>query len=415
MTRQLTAAFVKTVRHQGARKRGDRHLDLHGLYLQVMPSGSKQWLQRITLDGKRSDYGLGAYPFMGLAEARRKAFENALAAREYRRAVARGEEPDLPPFERNRRVTVAVRTRNSENPLQVPDFTRVNGHGLTFADAFEACIAERSKHWRGAETARRSWRSSLRRHMQGFAQLPVARVDVDHLRRALEPLAPKTADKALRRIGTVFEWAIAGKHRTDNPARSLRKTWAGLKREEAEHRRALPHSEVGALLARVRGCDARADVRRAFELMVLTGLRPGEAMGARWEEIDLDSRTWVLPGARMKDGRQHRVPLSAQAVALLQASGPAVEGRVFSAPRGGPLDGKAFRELLARLGVTDATPHGFRSTLRDWCAETGVAREVAEAILAHRVGNSVEMAYARSDLFERRRATLAAFAAYVSG
>ena len=192
-------------------------------------------------------------------------------------------------------------------------------------------------------------------------------------------------------------------------------TPAGLKREEAQHRKAMHHSKVGALLARVRTCDASADVRRAFELMVLTDLRPGEAMGARWEEINLDERTWTLPGARMKDGRQHRVPLSAQAVALLQASGPAREGRVFSAPRGGPLGEKAFRELLARLGVTDATPHGFRSTLRDWCAETGVAREVAEAILAHRVGNSVEVSYARSDLLVRRRAAMSAFAAYVSG
>ena len=250
--------------------------------------------------------------------------------------------------------------------------------------------------------------------MAGFAQLPVARVDVGHLRRALEPLAPKTADKILRRIGTVMEWAVAGKHRADNPARSLRRTLAGLSRGEAQHRKAMHHAKVGALLARVRTCDARADVRCAFELMVLTGLRPGEAMRARWKEIDCDARTWVLPGGRMKDGRTHRVPLSAPAVALLRAAGPAGEGPVFRAPRGGPLGEKALRELLARLGVTEATPHGFRSTLRDWCAETGVVREVAEAILAHRNGNSVEQVYARSDLFERRRAVMDAWAAYVA-
>ena len=408
MSGRLTAAAVKSVRHRGGRC-ADRHHDGHGLYLQVMPSGSKQWCQRLSLDGKRSDYGLGAYPFMGLGEARSAAFKNALAAREYRRAVDRGEQPPLPAFELNRRATVAKR-----NGRPVPLVAAVAA-GLTFADAFEACIAERSKHWRGAEPALRSWRSSLRRHMGGFAPLPVARVDVGHLRRALEPLAPKTADKALRRIGTVFEWAIAGKHRTDNPARALRKTWAGLKREEAEHRKAMHHAKVGALLARVRTCDARADVRRAFELMVLTGLRPGEAMGARWEELDCGARMWVLPGVRMKDGRTHRVPLSAPAVALLRAAGPAGEGPVFRAPRGGPLGEKALRELLARLGVAEATPHGFRSTLRDWCAETGVAREVAEAILAHRSGNSVEQAYARSDLFERRRAVMDAWGAYVAG
>ena len=410
MSGRLTAAFVKSVRHRGGRARADRHHDGgHGLFLQVMPSGSKQWCQRLSLDGKRSDYGLGAYPFMGLAEARRKAFENALAAREYRRAVACGGHRDLPAFEASRLATVARR-----NGQPVP-LVAAPVAGIPFAAAYEACIVERAKHWRDPATALRSWRASLRDHMAGFAQLPVARVDVDHLRRALEPLAPKTADKALRRIGTVMEWAIAGKHRADNPARSLRRTLAGLSRGEAQHRKAMHHAKVGALLARVRTCDARADVRRAFELMVLTGLRPGEAMGARWEELDLDARTWTLPGARMKDGRQHRVPLSAQAVALLQACGPAGEGRVFCAPRGGPLGEKAFRELLARLGVTDATPHGFRSSLRDWCAETGVAREVAEAILAHRNGNSVEQAYARSDLFERRRAVMDAWAAYVAG
>ena len=118
----------------------------------------------------------------------------------------------------------------------------------------------------------------------------------------------------------------------------------------------------------------------------------------------------------MKEGRQHRVPLSARAVALLQASGPAASGPVFRAAQGGPLAPNAFRVgLLARLGVTDATPHGFRSTLRDWCAETDVAREVAEAILAHRNGNSVEQAYARSDMITRRRAVLDAYSAYVTG
>ena len=410
MSGRLTAAFVKSVRHRGGRARADRHHDGgHGLFLQVMPSGSKQWCQHLSLDGKRSDYGPGAYPFMGLAEARRKAFENALAAREYRRAVACGGHRDLPAFEASRLATVARR-----NGQPVP-LVAAPVAGIPFAAAYEACIVERAKHWRDPATALRSWRASLRDHMAGFAQLPVARVDVDHLRRALEPLAPKTADRALRRIGTVMEWAIAGKHRADNPARSLRRTLAGLSRGEAQHRKAMHHAKVGALLARVRTCDARADVRRAFELMVLTGLRPGEAMGARWEELDLDARMWTLPGARMKNGRQHRAPLSAQAVALLQACGPAGEGRVFRAPRGGPLGEKAFRELLARLGVTDATPHGFRSSLRDWCAETGVAREVAEAILAHRNGNSVEQAYARSDLFDRRRAVMDAWAAYVSG
>ena len=408
----LTAAKVKAVRHRGGRKRGDRHHDgAHGLYLQVMPSGSKQWIQRLTCEprGKRSDYCIGTFPGMGLREAREQAFANALAAHAYRRAVERGEEPEPPPFERNRRVTVARR-----NGQPVPGFGRADGHGPTFAAAFEACIVERAKGWKDPATDLRSWRASMRDHMAGFSRLPVARVDIDHLRAAIAPLTPATADKVLRRIGTVMTWAVAGKHRADNPAQVLRETLSGLKRPQAVHRKALDHADLPAFYARLLAGGSGADARGALALVVLTGVRSGEATGARWEEVDLEARMWTIPASRMKDAREHRVPLSEAACAVLRAAKPQAAGPVFRAPRGGPLAGKALLKVLADLGA-DAHTHGFRSALRDWCSETGVAREVAEAILAHRVGSSAEQAYARSDLLERRRAALQAYATYVTG
>ena len=218
--------------------------------------------------------------------------------------------------------------------------------GMTFTEAHEACITERSRHWRNPETDLRSWRADLRTHLKGIAALPVAGVDVFHLRRALEPLTLASRDKVLRRAGTVFEWAVAGKLRPDNPARALRKTWAGLKREEVKHRASMPWGEVPDFYARLKAKGVGPDARGALALAVLTAVRSGEACGARWEEVyglDSDSPVWVLPSARMNDGRAHTVPLSPQAVEVLRVAGPRKEGLVFRVPRGG-------RQLVASTG-----------------------------------------------------------------
>ena len=423
---QLTATFVRSVRHSGARTlkgdrreagtlRADRHHDgAHGLFLQVMPTGSKQWCQRLSLDGKRSIYGLGAYPFTTLAEARDQAFENERAAREYRRSVARGERPEVPAFELNRLATVARR-----NGRPVPIVAQQVA-GITFAEAFEACIVSRAKHWKDAQTSLRSWRADLRDHLKGLAGRKVAALTVDHLRQALDPLAPKTADKVLRRVGTVLDQAVADGHRLDNPAKVLRKTMAGLKRGEVVHRDALPYADVPAFYKQLLAGGTGADARGALALVVLTGTRSGEGRLARWEEVDMDERTWTVPAGRMKDGREHRVPLSEAACAVLRAAGPKATGPVFRSPWGNDVSDKTLlrvlRTVLAEAGIeAKASVHGFRSSLRDWCAETGVAREVAEAILAHRVGSSVEQAYARSTVIERRRSALEAWGTHVTG
>ena len=408
----LTARFVKSARHAGGRKRADRHHDLHGLYLQVMPSGSKQWIQRLTVDGKRCHYGLGGYPYMTLGEARLLAFENVKSAREYRRARARGEQPPVPAFESGRRFTVA---RRNGQPAPAPVITT----GLTFAEAFEKVLAERAPTWKESvrESSLRSWRANLRDYLHCVATLPVATLTSADLQSCLAPVwaeKPKTGVKVLRRAGTVLEWAVAANLRTDNPARAVARSRPRANNGTA-HYTALPHAQVAGALARIEASDASAAVKGAFRLQVLTALRAGEARLARWEEIDLETATWTIPGERMKHSErgEHRVPLSPQAIEALQAAGPRKEGLVFRTRGGAAPSESAARKLLGRLGIK-ANPHGFRSSFRDWAAENGYDRELAESALAHTVGSAVEAAYRRSDLLERRRAMLTAWADYLN-
>ena len=413
-TTKLTAAFVKGISHGGGRKRADRHHDQHGLYLQVMPSGSKQWIQRITIAGKRSDFGLGGYPYMSLGEARLVAFENVKTARAYRRALERGDEqPPVPDFERSRRATVA--RRNGQ-----PAPAAAIASGLTFAEAFERVLAERAPTWKEGVRASslRSWRANLRDYLHCVARLPVAMLTSADLQTCLAPVwgdKPKTAAKVLRRAGTVLEWAVAANLRTDNPARAVARARPKANAGTVAHYTALPHAEVAAMLARVEASGALPGVKGAFRLQVLCALRPAEARGADWSEISLDAATWTIPAARMKypNRGDHRVPLSPQAVELLRAAGPRKEGLVFRARGGKAVSESAFRKLLDRLGIK-ANPHAMRSSFRDWAAEAGHDRELAESALAHTVGG-VEAAYRRTDLFERRRTLMNAWGVYVAG
>ena len=414
-TYTLTAAFVKGVRHRGKRKSADRYHDRHGLHLQVMPSGSKQWIQRLVIDGKRSDYGLGGYPYITLGEARLQAFENVKLARAYRKARERGETPPPPPFEASR---LATRARGKGQPAPAT----AAGPGLTFGQAFEMVLAERAPTWKEGVRASslRSWRANLRDYLDGIAKLPIATLTSADLQACLSPVwgvRPKTAAKALSRAAMVLEWAGAAGLRTDNPARAVARAAPRPRANGAarKHFAALPHAEIAQALARVAECGAGAAVRGAFRLQVLTALRPGEARRARWEEIDLERAEWVIPAARMKasENGDHRVPLSPQALDVLRAADPREEGLVFPGRNGTPLSDSTTRAMLKRAGV-NATPHGARSTFRGWAAEAGWPREVAEAALAHTV-RGVEAAYMRTDLFERRRRLMAAWGDYATG
>ena len=389
----LTAAFVKSVRHLGGRT-ADRYGDGHGLMLQVMPGGSKQWVQRLALNGRRNDYGLGGYPAVGLAEARLVAARNMAEARAYRLAVHRGEQPPLPGFEAGRWATVAQRTGQ---PLPA---AAALGSGLSFGQAWEMCILKRSKGWKNPATDLRSWRGDLKHHLAGIASLPIAAVTVDTLRQVLAPLARPTASKVLTRAGTVLDWAKAGGHVTSNVARDLRATWRGLNEVAPEHRASLEWREVPVFYRRLRERGDAAALGLAFTL--LTMARSKEARLVRYEEVDWEQRTFTVPGPRMKDGRDFTIPLSSEAVEVLRAAGRVrADGFVFRAPRGGPLSDKALRKVLADLGIK-ATVHGARSTARAFLAEQGVASEIAEECMAHRP-RTVARAYQRSNLLERRR------------
>lgn len=378
MARQLTAAFVRTVIKPG--KYGDQH----GLILRVLPTGSKQWIWRGTVRGRRVDLGLGGYPYTSLAEARQAAFE-------HRKLARAGGDP---------------RSLRKRAP--------------TFAEAAEKVIAIHGKAWRPGSKSEAQWRASLRDYaMPRLGRKRIDEITTSDVMAVLLPIwttKAETARRVRQRIGTVMKWAVARGYRPDNPAggvlgAALPKHGGGRK-----HFRALPHSEVGAALDAVRTSSAWVLTKLAFEFLVLTAARSGEARGARWEEVDFENAIWTVPAERMKAAREHRVPLSPRAVAVLRRAKELVggSGLVFPSPTGRVLSPSTLSKLVRELGIA-AVPHGFRTSFRVWCGDTGVAREVAEAALAHVVRDKVEAAYARGTLFGRRREVMEDWAAYLAG
>ena len=225
----------------------------------------------------------------------------------------------------------------------------------------------------------------------------------------------ETARRLRHRIGAVMKWAVAQGYRTDNPAGDAISAALPKNGVRIEHRKALPHSEVGAALKRVRQSGAYRDLMLAFEFLVLTTGRSGEVRAARWDEIDLDAAVWTIPAERMKAGREHPVPLAAQALDVLDRAEEIAGsgGLVFPSARGRMLSQSGMPKLLNQFGI-DAVPHGFRSSFRDWAAEcTDAPREVCELALAHVNPDRVEAAYRRSDLFEKRRGLMTDWSTYV--
>ncbi len=294
------------------------------------------------------------------------------------------------------------------------------GHASpTFAKAAEAVVALHRRTWRDPTGTEAQWRASLRTHvLPRIGHMPVHAVETADVMGVLTPIWTDrhvTATRVRHRIAAVMKWAIAQGHRPDNPAGEA--LAAALPRVEAArtHFRALPHAEIGAALARVRASD-KLSVRLALEFLVLCAVRSGEARGARWDEMDRNAATWTIPARRMKAGREHRVPLSDRALAVLDEAAAIRAGALVfpSPPRSDrQLAPDTLGRLLKDLDI-DAVPHGFRSSFRDWAAETTDApHAVMEAALAHAVRNPVEAAYARSDLFERRRELMQRWADYL--
>lgn len=397
----LTAARVKTAKP-------GRYGDGNGLYLLVRPTppraGSPQpdarfWLFRYTRGGKMREMGLGRagadLAAVPLTDARTRAAD-------LHRLVRAGIDP--------------LDQRDAEASMAVAEAQNAAIRGITFRTVTERYLEAHEKTWRNAKH-RMQWRNTLDTYAHPhFGDLPVGNVGTEHVLAALEPIwrvKPETATRVRGRVESILDYATARDWRTgENPAR-----WRGHianllpargKVASVEHHAALPWMQIGAFLPALR---AQAGVAaKALDWAILTAARSGEALGARWGEIDLVAKVWRVPAARMKAGREHRVPLSAPALAVLTAMAKlrtvdSAEAFLFpGAQPGRPLSIMAMTMVLRRMKRGDLTVHGFRSTFRDWVGEaTGMPREVAEAALAHAVADKTEAAYARGDLFAKRR------------
>ena len=310
------------------------------------------------------------------------------------------------------RLPARAGTRSGGDPLA----DRAPTRGVpTFAEAAEKVIAIHSETWKHPERMKTQWRGCLRDHAYArMGDKGVDEVTTADVMAVLEPLWTRrhpTARKLRQRIRAIMKWAVAKGYRNDNPTGAAITAALPKRTNHVRHMPALPHGEVAGAVEAVRASSAWAGTKLCFEFMVLTAVRPGEARGARWEEIDFGAAAWTIPAARMKASREHRVPLSARAIEVLHAAerlptgstAAQAAGLVFPSPRGKQLADARLSKLLDQLEI-GAVPHGFRSSFRDWAAErTAHPREVVEAALAHVVRDQTEAADRRSDLFDKRQ------------
>lgn len=365
-----------------------------GLYLKVTPTGARSWVLRVVVGGKRRDAGLGGFPDVPLAKAREK-------ARVAREAIEQGTDP----------IEARAAAKRTLVAANIP--------AMTFAQAAVQLIRAKAPEWKNPKHTAQ-WAATLETYAYPvIGKLSVADVALAHIVTILEPIwssKTETASRLRGRIEQVLDWAtVRGYRKGDNPAR-----WKGhldkilarpSKVAKVEHHPAMPYAEVGQFMAALRqkpGISARL-----LEFTILTAARSGEVRGATWEEIDLTAAIWTIPAKRMKAGKEHRVPLSMQALQILHAL-PRMAGAewVFPAPRGGQLSDMAMTAIMRRMSPA-YVPHGFRSTFRDWCAErTNYPRDVAEMALAHAIPSQVEAAYRRGDLFAKRARLMAEWARF---
>lgn len=331
---------------------------------------SKCWAQRLRIGGRPVDLGLGGYPIVTLADARTAALRNA-------QNVQKGIDP-----------------RTGGIP--------------TFEEACDSVIKIHAEGWKSAKSEKQ-WRASLSAYVfPRIGDVGVDQVTTADVMEILLPVwntKPETARRVRQRISAVMRWSIIKRYRVDNPAGDA--IFAVFPRNGVHHRhhRALPFAEVGNAVAKIRESDANLSTKLAFEFLTLTACRSGEVRFARWDEISVDGGVWTIPGERMKTGREHRVPLSSGALAVLVEAATVSDGSgwVFPSPTGRALSDSTVSKLCRENDVR-AVPHGMRSSFRDWAAECSDApREIAEMCLAHVEGSAVERAYRRTDYFERRR------------
>lgn len=383
-----------SIRGVESRKKKGRYGDGNGLYLQVSKWASKAWVYRYQLHGRNHEMGLGAYPMISLAEARD-------LAHKCRKQCHNGIDP------------IAARDNERQQALLE------KAKSVTFASCCDDYIKAHAPGWSSAKHTHQ-WRRTLDLACKTLGKLPVAAVDVGLVRKVLEPIwltKPVTASRTRQRIESVLDFAKACNYRTgDNPAR-----WRGLlenlmpktgKVRRVKHHAALPYDEVPEFMAELRA-DKTVSAR-ALEFSILTGCRTNEVLKTQWSEIDLKAKTWTLPAERAKARKDHKVPLS-DAVLVLLSKLPQEDGTPFvfiSGRRGKPLKDAAMWDVVKAIRP-DVTVHGFRSTFRDWGEErTSYHKHVLEMALGHSIGNKVEAAYRRGDLFVKRTRLMAEWARY---
>jgi integrase len=379
---KLTARKVETA------KTG-KYGDGGGLQLAVAPTGAKKWVLRFLYRGKAREMGLGSYPEVGLAEAR----EKALAGRRL--------------------------ARSGVDPIQA----RKRGEGVpTFGEIADEIADQLAEGFRN-EKHKAQWRMTLTVYAEPLRDKPIDKIDTADILAVLRPIwqaKPETASRLRGRMERVLNAAKAKGYRTgENPA-----AWRGhlenlLPRQQKlarGHHAAMPYRDIPAFVARLH--ERQAVAALALEFAILTAARSGEVLGARWLEIDLDAKVWNIPAERMKAAREHRVPLSEPTLAILtKLSEAKVSDCVFPGQRAGkPLSVMALEMVLRRMGIENATVHGFRSSFRDWAGnETHFPRELAEHALAHVIGDKAEQAYRRSDALARRRELMDAWGQFCGG
>ena len=372
-----------------------------GLYLQVSPSGTKSWIYRFKspVTKKQREMGLGSQSVIGLAEARQLASEQ-------KRLVTLGTDP--------------IEERKQIQKSKALEQARY----VTFKDVAEACIAAKSHEWRNAKHAQQ-WSNSLKQYAYPvLGELSLSDITTDLVLKVVEPIwisKTETASRVRQRIETIWDYGKARNYVDgENPARLkghldqlLAKT---SKVKKVRHYPALPYDQIGNFVNSLRNRTGFSAL--GLEFLILTAGRTGEVIGANWSEFDLEKAIWTIPAERMKAGKEHRVPLTSRAVEILSSitTNRNPEEFVFSGWKHNTgLSNNAFLALLKKMGRSDITAHGFRSTFRDWAAEEAhqFSNETVELALAHTIKNKAEAAYRRGDQLERRRELMTEWAAYI--
>ena len=384
MRKELTALEAKSIKVPGFYRAGNT------LYLKVTRAGTKSWIQRLTIQGKRHDIGLGGYPQVSLVRARTLAFQ-------HRELAWAGEDP------------LALK-RKANLP--------------TFKEAAEKTFEANRARWRSEVTAK-NWQQGMKKHvLPKLGELRVDKIGQEQVLQVLTPIwthTPEVARKQRNRIRAVLSWCQAHGFIQHNVAGEMIDGALPAMPAVQAHYRALPYQEVAAALETIDASNVSLAAKLCFRFLVLTATRSGEARGARWSEINLEAKVWRIPASRMKAGVEHSVPLPVAVVTLLEQAHILRDGSdlIFpsSVKRGTPMSDMTLTKVLRTTGLAARTTvHGFRSSFRDWASEcTNAAHAVMELSLAHKVGSAVEQAYARSDLLAKRRQLMEQWAAYLTG